>query len=69
MNKRERFFATISRKQVDRPAFWLGMPTDEALPILYDYFGVTNYTDLKLKIDDDIWTVEIPYHSPYSDAI
>ncbi|NLN82575.1 MAG: methyltransferase [Clostridiales bacterium] len=69
MNTRERFFATIARKQVDRPAFWLGMPTDEALPILYDYFGVTNYTDLKLKIDDDIWTVEMPYHSPYSDAI
>ena len=34
MDKRERFYKTIHRESVDRPAFWLGLPTDAALPAL-----------------------------------
>lgn len=69
MNKKERFLATIARESVDRPAWWLGLPTAEALPGLNEYFGVTDFYNLKIKVDDDVWTVEMPYHSPYSDAI
>lgn len=69
MNKKERFFATIARENVDRPAWWLGLPTTEALPKLYEFFEVTNLADLKKRVDDDIWTIEMPYHSPYSNAI
>lgn len=28
MNSLERFYATIERKPVDRPAAWLGMPVE-----------------------------------------
>ena len=31
MNRKERFYATIERKPVDRPASWLGLPVAEAL--------------------------------------
>ncbi len=34
MNRKERFYATIERKPVDRPASWLGLPVEEALPAL-----------------------------------
>lgn len=69
MNKIERFFATIDRLPVDRPASWLGIPDEKALPALYKHFGVKNMTELKAVIDDDVYPVELPYHSPTSDAI
>ena len=34
MSRKERFYATIERKPVDRPASWLGLPVEEALPAL-----------------------------------
>ena len=40
MNSIERFYATIERKPVDRPACWLGDPTLDAVPALCDYYGV-----------------------------
>ena len=61
MTKKERFYAAIERKPTDRPAGWLGMPTEAALPGLYEYFGVTDYYGLKRAVDDDIWSVEIPF--------
>ena len=69
MNHLERFYATIERRPVDRPAAWLGIPDAGALPKLYEYFGVDNMRDLKLKLGDDIYPVEMPYHSPTSNAI
>lgn len=65
----ERFYATLDRLPVDRPASWLGIPDPSALPRLYAYFGVSNMAGLKAKIDDDVWPVELPYHSPVSNAI
>jgi hypothetical protein len=32
MNSIERFYATIERRPVDRPASWLGIPDKHALP-------------------------------------
>jgi len=69
MNKIDRFFATIDRKPVDRPASWLGIPETYALPALYAHFGVKDMPGLKAVIDDDVYPVEMPYHSPTSDAI
>jgi uroporphyrinogen decarboxylase len=69
MNHIERFFATIDRKPVDRPASWLGIPDRQALPALFNHFGVTTMNGLKRVIDDDIYPVEMPYHSPTSNAI
>jgi uroporphyrinogen decarboxylase len=69
MIKKERVLATIERQKVDRPAKWLGIPTKEALPQLFKEFNVSNIRDLKLSVDDDIWDLEMPYHSPTSNAI
>ena len=69
MNRIERFFATVERRPVDRPASWLGIPDPTALPKLYEYFGVADMNSLKAKINDDIYPVELPYHSPTSNAI
>jgi len=69
MNHIERFYATIERKPVDRPASWLGLPVKSALPKLYECFGVSSEDELKRAVDDDIYTVELPYHSPTSNAI
>ncbi len=69
MTKKERFIATVERSSVDRPATWLGIPDPSALPGLYTAYGVDNEVDLKAAIGDDVWPVELPYHSDYSDAI
>ncbi|MBV7273947.1 methyltransferase [Clostridium sp. PL3] len=69
MNHFERFYATIERKPVDRPASWLGIPDHKAYKGLFDYFKVSNLDELKAKIDDDAYPVELPYHSPNSNAI
>jgi Uroporphyrinogen-III decarboxylase len=69
MNHLERFYATIERKPVDRPASWLGLPVAEAEKKLFGHFGVSNINELKKAIDDDIYPVELPYHSPTSNAI
>lgn len=69
MNHKERFFATIERKSVDRPASWLGMPVTSAIPNLYKYFNVTTMEALKRKLNDDIWPVDVPYHSPPANHI
>lgn len=65
----ERFLATIERRPVDRPATWLGLPTEAAHERLFTYFGVKSVVELSLKLDDDVVTLELPYHSPSADAI
>lgn len=69
MNRKERFFATIERRPVDRPACWLGIPADAAVPGLLAHFQVADIDGLKREIGDDLWPVELPYHSPTADAI
>jgi uroporphyrinogen decarboxylase len=69
MNSKERFLATIERRPVDRPARWLGIPDKHALPALYRHFGVTGMAQLKQKIGDDIWPVEVPYNCPPANHI
>lgn len=69
MDHLERFYATIQRESVDRPCTWLGIPDGAALPGLYQHVGAHDIASLIQKLDDDIIPVELPYHSPTSDAI
>lgn len=69
MNHIERFYATVERRAVDRPASWLGIPDPKAIPALYAHFGVQDMDGLKAALGDDVYPVEIPYHSPESNAI
>jgi uroporphyrinogen decarboxylase len=69
MTSRERFHATIERRPVDRPASWLGIPAHAAVPQLLEYFAVPDLDALRLNLGDDVYPVELPYHSPFSDAI
>jgi uroporphyrinogen decarboxylase len=69
MNHIERFLATAERRPVDHPASWLGIPDPAALPKLYSHFGASGMIALKARLNDDIFPVEVPYHSPTSSAI
>ncbi len=69
MNSIERFLRTAERKDVDHPACWLGIPDESALPLLFGHFGVKSVPQLKALLDDDLWPVELPYHSPFSNHI
>jgi len=69
MTHKERFHATIERKPVDRPASWLGLPSLDALPELYKFFGVSDTTGLRNAVNDDVYPVEMPCHFPGSNAI
>ena len=69
MNHIERFFATINREPVDRPAGWMGLPVPEAHQALKDYFKIKDINELTYAVNDDVYPVELPYHSPTSDAI
>jgi len=68
MTSLERFYATIERKSVDRPAVWLGIPTDESLPGLFAQYKVNSIHELKLAVGDDFYAVDLPYESEYSNA-
>jgi uroporphyrinogen decarboxylase len=61
--------ATIERKPVDYPASWIGLPDAAALPALFAHFKVSNQDELKIKLNDDLYDVVMPYHSPTSDKI
>jgi len=69
MTSIQRFLNTIERKPVDRPAVWLGLPDTASLPRLFKQMNVTNLDEFKHAIKDDVWTVELPYNSPYSKHI
>lgn len=69
MNHFERFYATVERKPVDRPASWLGLPVPSAHQQLKEYFEIKDIHQLTYKINDDLIPVELPYHSPTSNAI
>ncbi len=69
MTHRERFLRTVRYKSVDRPASWLGLPTEESLSKLLSYFNVNSLYEVKQIFDDDVFPVWLPYHSPVSDKI
>lgn len=69
MNSIERFYATVERRPVDRPAAWLGMPTADALPGLFQYYNVDSLHALKLAVGDDFYAIEVPYQSKTASAI
>jgi uroporphyrinogen decarboxylase len=69
MKSLERFYATIERKPVDRPATWLGMPDPASLPGLFKEYGVTSLHELKHSVGEDIYAVEPPYYTEEAKAI
>ena len=62
MRHKDRFYATINNEAVDRPASWLGLPVPQAEPALIKHFKVRSIDELKKKIDDDIYPIEVPYN-------
>lgn len=69
MNSIERFYATVERKAVDRPASWLGLPGPDTCEMLYRHFGVEDFKALKSAVGDDLYHVDLPYRSPSSNHI
>jgi uroporphyrinogen decarboxylase len=69
MNPKERFYKTIKRQPVDRAATWIGMPVQSALPGLLRYFKVSSFEEIKIKLEDDIWPVNVPYDNPPTNDI
>ncbi|MFT3849000.1 MAG: uroporphyrinogen decarboxylase family protein [Propionivibrio sp.] len=69
MDHIERFIRTIERQPVDRPATWIGEPVHAAIPALLKHFGVDSFIELKKKVDDDVYHVNIPYQSPTSSHV
>jgi uroporphyrinogen decarboxylase len=69
MNGRERFRATVERRVVDRPAWWLGDPLPETIEQLCRFYGVDSQNALKRRLDDDVWSVNIPFHCPPANHI
>lgn len=69
MDSRERFYATINYEKTDRPASWLGLPVPAAEKNLFAHFRVSSVPELKLKLDDDIWPIEVPFNCPPSNHI
>lgn len=69
MDSRERFYATINYEKVDRPASWIGLPVPAAEKELFAHFCVSSVSELKQKLDDDIWPIEVPFNCPPSNHI
>lgn len=74
MNSLERFYATVNREPVDRPAAWLGMPDIFARPALFKHYGIEEegeegFHKLKIAVGDDFYAVEVPYEAPTASAI
>jgi uroporphyrinogen decarboxylase len=66
---RERFRATIERKPVDRPAWWVGDPLPETIEGLRRYYGEADWAALKRRLDDDVWSFNVPFHCPPANHI
>jgi len=69
MDHKERFIATIEREPVDRPACFLGLPTSDGWKVLMKYFGCSTKDEVRARMGDDIYPVEMPYHSPVSENV
>ena len=69
MNSRERFYATIARKPVDRPAVWMSAPVGIELERMCAFYGVKNWHELQVAAGDDVYAFDIPYDSGYASHI
>ncbi len=69
MDHKERFFATIERKSVDRPACFLGLPTTNGWKTLMAHYGCTTQDEVRARTGDDLYPIEMPYRSPNADAV
>ncbi len=63
MNSKERFYSTIEYRGYDRPPT-RHYGTPEIDKELMDFFGVSSYEELQLKVGDDFRTVEPKYIGP-----
>lgn len=64
MDPKERFYRTIKRQTVDRAATWIGLPVQSAIPGLLKYFKSSSIEEIKIKFEDDIWPINLPYNFP-----
>jgi len=69
MNSRERFYATVARQPVDRPAVWMSAPVGAELANMCRYYQVNNWHELQVKAGDDVYAFDIPYDSGYATHI
>jgi len=69
MNSRERFYATIAREPVDRPAVWMSAPIGIELERMCAHYGVKNWHELQVAAGDDVYAFDIPYDSGYATSI
>lgn len=69
MDHKERFFATIERENVDRPASFLGLPTNRGWERLMEHYQASTPDEVRAHVNDDLYPIEMPYHSPTSDAV
>ena len=68
MTPKERFFATINNKLVDRPATCFGLSAPEPVTDLLKYFNCSSISEINTKLEDDIWPVIVPYNNhPHND--
>lgn len=69
MTSKERFYATIAREKVDRPAVWMSAPIGAEMDNLCKHYGVSNWHELQVAAGDDVYAVDIPYDSGYATSI
>ncbi len=69
MTSKERFYATIARQPVDRPAVWMSAPIGAEMDHLCNHYGVKNWHELQVAAGDDVYAVDIPYDSGYATSI
>ena len=69
MTGKERFYATINRETVDRPAVWMSAPIGNELTALCQLYNVRNWHELQVKAGDDVYAFDIPYDSGYATSI
>jgi uroporphyrinogen decarboxylase len=69
MTGKERFYATVERRPVDRPAVWMSAPVGEELANMCRFYGVKDWHELQVKAGDDVYAFDIPYDSGYATSI
>ncbi len=68
MTSRELIRNIIARKSAERCGFWLGMPHEDAWPILHRHFGTRTEEELRRKVGDDCrWICPQFYPDGYRD--
>lgn len=68
MDHRERFFATLAREPVDRPASFMGLPTTKGWTRLEQYFQTSDRNEIRAKIGEDLYPIDMPYEAPNAHA-